>query len=136
MSAVIAFPAKTAEQVQAETDYVTQLHDCDEDGFDPAECLVCLDCNHAECRHRVTDLPKPIDTTGLTPAQIVLARQVEARTLHAAITATPCEISGCPCTRMKCGDECRTCAGDGCVEDERTGRTSTCNACGGNGVIA
>jgi hypothetical protein len=118
------------------TDYVTQKHDCDEDGFDPAECVPCADCNHAECRHVMRDLPKPIDTTGMTPAQIVTARRVEAATLHAAITATPCDVDGCPCTRMKCGDECRTCAGDGCIEDPRTGRTYTCNACGGNGVVA
>lgn len=136
MSTVIDYPAKTREQVQADADYVTQLHECtDMDDFDPVECVPCVDCGHAECRHRVTDLPKPIDTTGLTPAQIVLARRTEAATLHAAITATPCEINGCPCTRMKCGDECRTCGGDGTVDNDR-GNTYTCNACGGRGVVA
>lgn len=118
------------------TDYVTQKHDCDEDRFDPTECVPCVDCNHAECRHRVTDLPKPIDTTGMTPAQIVVARRVEAQVLHAAITATPCEVDGCPCTRMKAGDECVTCGSEGCVEDPRTGRTYTCEACRGYGVVA
>lgn len=122
--------------IQYAVDYVTQLHDCDEDGFDPAECVPCLDCGHAECRHRVLDMPKPIDTTGMTPAQIVLARRTEAATLHAAITATPCELAGCTCTRMKCGDECEGCGGDGHVEDDRTGRTYTCRACRGRGVIA
>jgi hypothetical protein len=113
------------------------LHECtDLDDFDPVECVPCLGCNHAECRHRVTDLPKPIDTTGMTPAQIVVARQVEARSLHAAITATPCEVAGCDCTRMKCGDECEACGGDGNVEDEHTGRTYTCGDCRGYGVVA
>lgn len=132
MSTVIAFPV---DLVQAKTDYITQLHDCDEDGFTPDECVPCVGCGHAECRHQMTDLPKPIDTTGMTPAQIVTARQVEARVLHAAITATPCDVAGCPCSRMKAGDECVTCGGEGSVENDR-GRTFTCIACGGNGVIA
>lgn len=130
---IIEFPVQVQSLVAV--DYVTQKHECDEDGFDPAECVPCVDCKHAECRHRVTDLPKPIDTTGMTPAQIVDARRVEALALHAAITATPCEVNGCPCTRMKAGDECRTCGGEGCVENDR-GRTFTCIACGGNGVVA
>ena len=131
MSTVIDFPTPSL----AEVDYVTQKHECDEDGFDPAECVPCTGCGHADCRHRSTDLPKPIDTTGMTPAQIVTARRVEAQTLHAALTATPCDVNGCPCSRMKAGDECRTCRGEGCVENDR-GRTFTCIACGGNGVIA
>lgn len=122
--------------IQHAIDYVTQLHECGEDDFAPDECAPCTGCGHAECRHRVTDLPKPIDTTGMTPAQIVDARKVEAATLHAAITATPCEIAGCDCTRMKCGDECEGCGGEGFVENERTGRTYTCNACRGSGVVA
>jgi hypothetical protein len=133
MSIIELRPAQT----MAEVDYITQKHECtDLEDFDPDECVPCTDCNHAECRHRVTDLPKPIDTTGMTPAQIVDARRVEALSLHAAITATPCEINGCPCTRMKCGDECLTCSGEGNVEDENTGRTYTCGACGGYGVVA
>lgn len=132
---VHAFPIRTAPS-QAETDYITQLHECDEDGFDPAECVPCVGCGHAECRHRSTDMPKPVDTTGMTPAQKANALRIEAISLHAAITATPCEVNGCDCTRMKCGDECQACGGDGNVEDERTGRTYTCGACGGYGVVA
>lgn len=122
--------------IQHAIDYVTQLHECGEDDFDPAECVPCIGCNHADCRHRTLDFPKPIDTTGMTPAQVVEARKVEALTLHAALTATPCEVNGCDCTRMKCGDECPTCTGDGCIEDEHTGRTYTCRECRGNGVVA
>ena len=133
MSTVVAWPIQARTLV--ETDYVTQLHECDEDDFDPELCVPCIGCNHAECRHRVTDLPKPIDTTGMTPAQVVEARKVEALSLHAAITATPCEVDGCDCTRMTCGDECTVCGGDGNVEDPRTGRTYTCNACRGYGVV-
>jgi hypothetical protein len=132
-------PIKPADlpSVQVETDYITQLHECtDLDDFDPDECMPCTGCGHAECRHRATDLPKPIDTTGMTPAQVVEARKVEALSLHAAITATPCEVAGCPCSRMKCGDECRACGGDGSLEDEHTGRTYTCTACAGYGVVA
>lgn len=131
---ILEFPIQLQSLVAF--DYVTQLHECGEDDFDPVECVPCTDCNHAECRHRSTDLPKPIDTTGMTPAQIVIARQVEAASLHAAITATPCEVNGCPCSRMKCGDECTECGGDGNVEDPRSGRTYTCRECSGNGVIA
>lgn len=132
MSTIIDFPTPSPAAV----DYVTQKHACDEDGFGPAECVPCIGCGHAECRHRSMDLPKPTDTTGMTPAQIVDARRVEALALHAAITATPCEVNGCDCTRMKCGDECTECGGDGYVEDPRTGRTYTCRECRGNGVIA
>lgn len=132
MSTVINFPVSGRTTI----DYITQLHECtDLRNFDPDECLPCVGCNHAECRHRATDMPKPIDTTGMTPAQKVDALRVEAISLHAAITATPCEVDGCDCTRMKCGDECRTCGGDGNVEDPRTGRTYTCVPCRGYGVV-
>lgn len=125
------------QSVQAETDYITQRHECtDLADFDPADCVPCTGCGHADCRHRTLDFPKPIDTTGMTPAQVVEARKVEALTLHAALTATPCEIDGCDCTRMKAGDECPTCSGDGCIEDERTGNTYTCVPCRGYGVVA
>ncbi|HEY2086295.1 MAG TPA: hypothetical protein VGH54_09750 [Mycobacterium sp.] len=130
---ILEFPLSAAAQI----DYITQLHVCEKDTrFDADECVPCVDCNHAECRHVMRDLPKPIDTTGMTPAQIVEARRVEAYSLHAAITATPCEVDGCPCTRMKCGDECTFCDGEGSVEDERTGHTYTCIACRGYGVTA
>lgn len=133
---VHAFPVRTAPS-QADTDYITQKHECiGLDEFDPIECVPCTDCGHADCRHRLGDMPKPIDTTGMTPAQKADALRVEAQVLHAAITATPCEVTGCDCTRMKCGDECTACSGDGNVEDERTGRTYTCGACGGYGVVA
>jgi hypothetical protein len=131
---ILEFPAQPTRLVAL--DYTIQKHECDEDDFDPAECVPCIGCGHADCRHRVTDLPKPIDTVGMTPAQIVDARRVEAQVLHAAITATPCEVNGCDCTRMKAGDECEDCSGEGCVEDGRTGRTYTCAACRGFGVVA
>lgn len=130
-----AFPIQAGSQ--AETDYITQQHECNLGiRFDADDCVPCVGCGHAECRHRSTDLPKPIDTVGMTPAQIVVARRVEAQVLHAAITATPCEVAGCDCTRMKCGDECETCSGEGCVEDPRSGRTYTCQPCRGYGVVS
>lgn len=122
--------------VQVETDHVTELHECDFDGFNPDECPPCADCNHAECRHPGVPFPKPIDTAGMTQAQIIDARKAEVYAVQAAMTASPCDVAGCPCGRMKCGDECRTCGGDGTVDDDRTGRTCPCVACLGRGVIA
>jgi Zn ribbon nucleic-acid-binding protein len=136
---VHAFPVKPADlqSVQAETDYITQRHECTGlDEFDPVECVPCVGCGHADCRHRTLDMPKPIDTTGMTPAQKTYALRVEADALHAALTATPCEVGGCDCSRMKAGDECTVCSGDGCVEDPRTERTYTCVRCRGYGVIS
>jgi hypothetical protein len=132
---IIDFPTTLANLTTV--DYVTQQHECTNlEDFDPVDCVPCAGCGHAECRHRATGMPKPIDTVGMTPAQVVAARRAEAAVLHAAITATPCELNGCDCTRMKAGDECRTCSGDGNVEDPRTGRTYTCRACNGYGVTA
>ena len=134
-----AFPIRPADlpSVQVETDYITQKHECtDLADFKPDECVPCVDCNHAECRHRVTAFPAPIDTTGMTPERALEAKRVEAMRLMSAMASTPCEVDGCDCTRMKCGDECPECGGDGHVEDERTGRTYTCLPCRGYGVVA
>lgn len=116
-------------------DYVTQQHDCDENGFDPIECVPCAGCDHAECRHPSAGLPKPIDITGMTPAQIVDARRAEYYALNAALTASPCDVNGCDCTRMKAGDECERCGGAGSVDDNYD-RTHECNGCAGTGVVA
>lgn len=131
---IIEFPTTVADLTAL--DYVTQKHVCDEDGFDPVECVPCGGCNHAECRHRMDDLPGPVAKIGLSPVQLLEVLRVEAIALQAAMTATPCEVDGCDCTRMKCGDECERCGGEGTVDDDRTGRTYECNGCAGHGVVA
>lgn len=96
--------------VLTETSYVTEKHECtDLDNYLPADCPPCIDCGHAECRHIVT-------------AEL--------------FKTSPCEVTGCDCGRMACGDECEFCKGDGHTEDPRTGLTYDCPKCFGNGVIS
>jgi hypothetical protein len=123
--------------VQVETDYVTQKHECTSLAeFVPDECVPCAGCGHAECRHDPGPAQFSEKPAGLTAEQLQVWRYAEARWVIAAMQSSPCDVDGCECTRMKSGDECLDCNGEGCHEDERTGRTYTCTTCRGNQVIA
>lgn len=139
MSGVL-YELKPSQQVsvQVETDYVTQKHDCapSVESFDADDCFPCAGCNHGECRHNLDVQPFTVRPEGLTGEALKVWQYAEAMWVTAALRSSPCGVDGCDCTRMKAGDECPDCSGEGCHEDERTGRTYTCNTCRGNQVIA
>lgn len=124
--------------VQVETDYVTQKHECTTTvaDFDPDDCFPCAGCSHAECRHDLDVAPMPSSPDGLTAEALEIWRHAQVLWLTAALKNSPCDVDGCDCSRMRSGDECTDCAGQGFHEDERTGRTYTCTTCRGNQVIA
>lgn len=124
--------------VQAESDYVTQKHECTSSAaaFDPDECFPCIGCGHGECRHDPGPTQAPNLSAGLTGEALKVAQYAEAQWLLTALKSSPCDVDGCECDRMRCGDECTVCDGRGYHEDERTGRTFTCGECRGNQVIA
>lgn len=137
MTATVTELRPAVDPVQVESDYVTQKHECtDLDEFDPAECVPCIGCGHAECRHDPGPVAMPDFADGLAGEELKAAQYAEAHWFLAALKSSPCDVAGCECDRMRSGDECTACNGQGFHENDRTGQTFTCGKCRGNQVTA